>query len=200
MVLWNLIISFVAINIFSAYKKSLSSVLAFWILNKWEEASHSYKSLSWSLNTRQLQSSNFTFCLMSWWLWNVLGTILGKRVVVPRSDSFLSEDSDTDSLLAIFSLVSHSVFIVPFDMVAIILQLLWSFVSPLRPGENMYITCRQETLCYALTWMLWQIVFLNLIPFMLMIINELKYGTNSCKKLQMMLSWKECPRNNISSL
>ena len=68
----------------------------------------------------------------------MLGTILGKRVVVPGSDSFLSEESDTDSLLEIFSFVSQSVFIVPFDMVAIILQLLWSFVSPFRPGKIIY--------------------------------------------------------------
>ena len=68
----------------------------------------------------------------------MLGTILGKRVVVPRSDSFLSEESDTDSLLEIFSFVSQSVFIVPFDMVAIILQLLLSFECPFRPRENIY--------------------------------------------------------------
>ena len=140
---------------------------------------HIYKSLSWSLNTRQLKSSNFGFCLMSWWLWKVLGTILGKRVVVPRSDSFLSEESDTDSLLEIFSFVSQSVFIVPFDMVAIILQLLWSFVSPFRPKENIQHV-RNQWLIF--TWMLWHIVFLNLIPFILMVINELKYGTYSCKK------------------
>ena len=110
------------------------------------EESRIYKSLSWSLNTRQLQSSKFVFCLMSWWLWKVFGTILGKRDVVPRSDSFLSEDSDTDSLLEIFSFVSQSVFIVPFDMVAIILQPLWSFVSPLRPWKNIQLlnrTCDQ---------------------------------------------------------
>ena len=69
----------------------------------------------------------------------MLGTILGKRVVVPKSDGFLSEESDTDSLLEIFSFVSQSVFIVPFDMVAIILQLLWSFVSPFRPRKIYHI-------------------------------------------------------------
>ena len=135
MVLWNPIISFIVINIFSSHKKSLSFRSSY-IREKVDEI-HIYKGLSWSVNIRQLQSSKLWFCLMSWWLRKVFGTILGKRVFVPRSFSFcLSEASDTESLVEMISFVSQSVLIVPFDMVAIILQLFWSFVSPFKPSDN----------------------------------------------------------------
>lgn len=188
------------LNIYKIKRIYLEKYEPFWVLN-------THTCVFWYIKYAQSQSlSSIGVCwIVEWDSWKYFGPSLkfGEFWILPlRLSNFLLIISFNESHVVLFSFVSHRVFIVPLDIVAIILQLLVSLSNVLSANTlltvkksnklkaktlSLWLSFTERSMLvfgfYLQTWIFHGIILLNLVPFVLMMVDELKNRTDSCNKI-----------------